>query len=224
MIRRAKHLYDAAKKIVVEHDGNFPSDEKALRRLPGVGPSTAAEIRAFSFGHDVPMIDTNIRRILARVFFRPRSEGTRSEKNTRSNLEELIPKVQPCIFLPRYKELFLFAKSLIPKGRGRAWNYAMLDLGATLCTARNHSSRCPLMKLHGKVGEFRYKKPQKKFAGSNRFYRGRIIKTLTNHSNATPSQLSKELELSLAAVRDVLRGLKRERLVLFLHGRVFLPM
>src|SRR3989338_1937241 len=121
--RRARYLHECAKKVVHEYGGKFPADFDELNKLPGIGRSTAGALLAFSFGQDTPMIDTNIRRILVRVFFK---------KN-----------------IPTDKELYVFAQQLIPRGKGRMWNYVMLDLGATLCTARNHSGDCPLMKLHG---------------------------------------------------------------------------
>ena len=219
--RRARYLHDCAKKIVHEYSGKFPNDLEELKRLPGIGLSTAGALLAFSFGEDEPMIDTNIRRILVRVFF----GGKRSKKirgrtlginSSRSDLVS-FPHV------PSDKGLYIFAKSLIPKGKGRIWNYAMLDLGATSCTARNHSDRCPLMRLHGEVGDFRYKKPQKKFHGSRRFYRGKILSLLTERKRVAPLQLGKAVALPTSALRDILRDLKRERLVVSSRGKIMLP-
>ena len=198
--RRAKYLHECAKMVVREHGGELPNDFEKLKKLPGIGLSTAGALRAFAFAKDEPMIDTNIRRILTRTFF-----NQRSGKNTRD------------------KELYLFAKSLIPKGKGRAWNYAMLDLGATFCTARNHSEKCPLIKLHGEVSDFYNKKPQKKFAGSRRFYRGRILKFLTQHRVATLRQLKKTLDLPVPLIRALLLNLQSDRLVLLSRGRIMLP-
>jgi A/G-specific adenine glycosylase len=166
--RRAKYLHLLAKEVVRSYGGKFPDDLESLLSLPGIGLSTAGALLAFAFERDVPMIDTNIRRILARVFFR-------GEK------------------VPSDKELYAFAVSIIPKGKGREWNYAMLDLGAMKCTARNHAKDCPLAKLHGEVGDFVYKKPQKKFAGSDRYYRGMIIRYLSQKSTATLAVLRNEI-------------------------------
>ena len=168
--RRAKFLHNCAKEVVINYGGKFPVTFESLVKLPGIGISTAGALLAFSFGQDTPMIDTNIRRILVRVFFK---------KN-----------------IPSDKELYAFASSIIPKGKGREWNYAMLDLGATLCTARNHSHHdleCPLSRLHGKVDDFIYKKPQKNFAGSDRFYRGKILKALTEKGSESQLEIMKQL-------------------------------
>ena len=164
--RRAKYLQLCAKEVVAKYDGKFPKTFDELIALPGIGISTGGALLAFSFKKDVPMIDTNIRRILVRMFFKKK--------------------------IPSDKELYAFASNIIPKGKGRDWNYAMLDLGATLCTARNHSLECPLMKLHGKVGDFVYKKPQKKFAGSGRFYRGKILRLLSEKGSITRTRIMKE--------------------------------
>lgn len=150
--RRAKYLHQAAKAVVREHEGKFPRDFLLLQTLPGIGRSTAAAIMSFAWNESYPMIDTNLRRILVRAFFSGK--------------------------IPSDKELFDFAKKMIPRGRGRAWNYAMLDLGAMVCTARRHSVDCPMFDFHGDVDDFIYKKPQAKFKGSKRSYRGALLKVL----------------------------------------------
>lgn len=150
--RRAKYLHQAAKAVVSEHDGKFPRDFTKLQALPGIGRSTAAAIMAFAWNEPYPMIDTNLRRILVRSFF----DGN----------------------IPSDAVLFDFAQAMIPTGRGRAWNYAMLDLGAMVCTARRHSDACPMFDFHGDVDDFVYKKPQSKFKGSKRSYRGALLKAL----------------------------------------------
>ena len=194
--RRAKYLHECAKKVVSLHEGRFPKDSITLISLPGIGISTSAALMAFAFNQDEPMIDTNIRRILTRVFFTPTM--------SRSDLDMVKPSD---------KVLYAFAKELIPKGKGREWNYAMLDLGATLCTARNHSDDCPLSTLHGNVSDFVYKKPQKKFEHSNRYYRGRILSVLTEHS-ATQKELCRLLSITEARLLPLVTKLIAEKLVI----------
>ncbi len=163
--RRAKYLHQCAKRVIEDHDGKFPRTYDALVSLPGIGRSTAGALLAFAFGRDTPMIDTNIRRILIRVFFKGKKK------------------------IPTDDELYAFAESIIPPGKGRAWNHAMLDLGATLCSARGHSSDCPLMRLHGPVGDSTWKRPQKKFAGSNRYYRGKALRALASEGSMSETRL-----------------------------------
>jgi A/G-specific adenine glycosylase len=197
--RRARYLHECAKKVLADYGGKFPDDADLLRKLPGIGISTSAAVRAFAFDEDEPMIDTNIRRILARVFFANQK-------------------------IPSDKELFLFGQSLIPKGKGRMWNYAMLDLGATLCTARHHSDDCPMKELHGLVEDFQYKKPQKPFKHSRRFYRGQIMKLL---KEAPAGLAQKELVHGLARspydIESIILDLKKEGLVVIRRSRVLLP-
>lgn len=65
--RRAVALHEAARVIVAEHGGRVPRSLGALRRLPGVGPYTAAAVASIAFGEPVPLVDTNVRRVLARA-------------------------------------------------------------------------------------------------------------------------------------------------------------
>lgn len=194
--RRAKYLHECAKQVVGSYGGKFPDNKAALESLPGIGLSTSAALLAFAFGHDEPMIDTNIRRILSRVFFPMQIQND--------------------------KALYEFAKSLIPKGKGRDWNYAMLDLGATLCTARSHSALCPMGMLHGTVEDFVYKKPQKKFADSDRFYRGRILSRLVD-GNAKKAELEKLLPRAPKRLSTLLEKLIKEKLVVKRGAQYMLP-
>jgi len=193
--RRAKYLHECAKEVSTQYGGKFPTDIPTLMTLPGIGISTSAALVAFAHGADEPMIDTNIRRVLSRVFFPLNMSRLSLDMSPRSD-----------------RELFQFAKSLIPKGMGREWNYAMLDIAATQCTARNHRDECPLQDLHGKVGDFVYKKPQKKFAQSDRYYRGRVLAHLAK-KKMNIRQLESVLDLKTKDLRVLLRKLQAEGLV-----------
>ena len=194
--RRAKFLHECAKRVMDAHAGKFPEDAVALRTLPGIGISTSAALLAFAYDHDVPMIDTNIRRILVRVFFPTR--------------------------IPSDKELYEFASALIPKGKGRMWNYAMLDVGATRCTARSHAADCPLQKLHGEVNDFVYKTPQKKFAHSDRYYRGRILAQLVE-APATGAKLRALLPHETKRLTELIDELVQEKLIVKKRNTYLLP-
>lgn len=201
--RRAKYLHECAKKVAAEYAGKFPATFKELTALPGIGMSTAGALLAFSFGEEAPMIDTNVRRILTRVFF-PQCQGV-------------------ALTLPSDKELYAFASALIPKGKGRAWNYAMLDAGATRCTARNHSPECPFVPLHGKVGDFVYKKPQKKFKESRRYYRGQILKLLATQHILDVHTLPEIFKKTDEEILSIVDDLEKERLILRRADRIMLP-
>lgn len=207
--RRAKYLHECAREVVRMYGGKFPNAEVELKKLSGIGPSTAAALISFAFDGESPMIDTNIRRILIRTFFPP-------PKLSKLNFDKKVLND---------KALYVFAKTLIPKGRGRMWNYAMLDVGATVCTARNHSNDCPLNALHGSVGDFVYKKPQSKFTDSRRYYRGRILKELAVKKHITRSGLLKIIDVDTPTMNidDILDDLKKEGLITFIHGKIALP-
>ena len=192
--RRALYLHECAKTIVKDHAGKFPNTYDALIALPGIGRSTAGALLAFVFDRDVPMIDTNIRRILVRIFYKGKN-------------------------MPNDKALYEFASDLIPKGRGRVWNYALLDIGATLCRARGHSLSCPLMQLHGRVGDFVYKKPQQKFLGSRRYFRGQLLRMLVEQKSVSMAQAERELKLSESELHEVIEALKSERIIVCSRDR-----
>jgi A/G-specific adenine glycosylase len=122
---RARNLHAAA-KVVVGSSGHFPETFEGLRALPGVGRYTAGAVASIAFGRDVPAVDGNVRRVLARVFA-VREDVTRS-------------RVQ--------RELEALATSLLPPGQVGVFNEALMELGATVCTPRTPDcSRCPLREL-----------------------------------------------------------------------------
>jgi A/G-specific adenine glycosylase len=121
--RRAVNLQRAARAVVEGHGGAFPRDVEGLRRLPGVGPYTAGAVACFAFEQDVAFMDTNIRRVLRRAGFGP---------------DEAEPQ-------PAERELLALGAALVPAGRGWAWNQAIMELGALVCTAAAPACRrCPL--------------------------------------------------------------------------------
>ncbi len=117
--RRALRLWEAARVIVAEHDGAVPREHAALLALPGVGAYTAAAVASFAFGDPQVVLDTNVRRVNARLFSGlalPSPAGTAAETR--------------------------LAAEVLPTDRDAAnrWNAAAMELGALVCTAR--SPRC----------------------------------------------------------------------------------
>jgi A/G-specific adenine glycosylase len=168
-----------------------------LRTLRGVGPSTAAGILSFAWNKPYPMIDTNIRRILKRCF-------PAYEKSTD-------------------RELFFFAQSLIPKGKGRAWNYAMLDIGAMECTARNHHNTCPFLKLHGKILDKEQQKRTLPFKETKRYLRGQIVKQLVQKQKLSFNELRNMFVSSGHDMMHVLTDMKNDGLIRVTTRCVTLP-
>ena len=117
---RARNLHAAARHVVDHHGGVFPGDAAALARLPGIGRYTAGAVASIAFGADEAAVDTNVARVLGRVF---RVRGRRGSTG-------------------RTAALWRLATRIVPSKRAGDWNQALMDLGATICVARR--PRCPV--------------------------------------------------------------------------------
>jgi A/G-specific adenine glycosylase len=157
--RRALNLHRAAVVVNDQHAGRLPDDLTGLLALPGIGPYTARAVLAFAFERDVGVVDTNAARVLARV------EGGRLT----------LGEVQRA------------ADAAVPPGDAWAWNQAMLDLGASVCTARAPAcERCPVRASCAwrgsgpdpAVGSAGVSGRQSRFDGSDRQGRGRLVDAL----------------------------------------------
>jgi len=139
---RARNLQKTAKIVMTEHGGEFPRDVEKLVELPGIGLSTAGAIASISMGLRAPILDGNVKRVLARY---TAQEGYPGE-----------PKVA--------KALWATAERLTPQTRVNHYTQAMMDLGATLCTRSKPSCLlCPLEKsceAHMLGLEIRYPVPK----------------------------------------------------------------
>ncbi len=118
---RPLRLHNIACETVARYGGELPNDHEELLSFKGIGRYTAGAIRSFAFNEDAPILDTNVMRVLHRVFV-----GTGNPKNQKNLLWEL-------------------SEALIPKGRGYDFNQALMDFGATVCTARDpYCLLCPM--------------------------------------------------------------------------------
>ena len=123
---RAVRLWGIARQAMAEHDGRLPDTLEGLMRLAGIGRYTAGAIACFAFGRPVATVDTNIRRVLWRVF--RGIEPARWPSGTAQQREALS-----------------LAEWALPAGRAYDWQQALMDLGATVCTSRRPAcERCPL--------------------------------------------------------------------------------
>jgi A/G-specific adenine glycosylase len=116
---RARNLQRAAQVVMDEFGGSLPADARMLRRLPGIGRYSAAAIASIAFGADEAALDGNIRRVLARLF--DISEPARSPHGE--------------------GRLWELARLHLPAGKAGDYNQALMDLGASVCLARQ--PRCP---------------------------------------------------------------------------------
>ena len=205
--RRALYLHRAAVAVTEQHGGVFPTDAEALRALPGVGPYTGAAIASFAGEKRVAVTDTNIARILARAVL-----GAGSAKD--------LPASQ----------ITSTANCLLPARNARDHNLALMDLGATVCTARTPSCGvCPVRGLcawlaAGSQPSATRTHSSPAFASTSRFARGRIIDTLRHSEGADLATLASGLPLSHRPhLLAYLNGLERDGLVVAREGGWSLP-
>ena len=113
---RARNLHALAKQVTSTPDGVIPSEPAALRSLPGVGAYTAGAVASFAYEKRAALVDTNVARVLHRVF-----------------APQLRPKSGPGL-----KQLWRLAEQLLPRTGKSTWthNQALMELGALVCTAR----------------------------------------------------------------------------------------
>lgn len=118
---RARNLYKCAVHITENLNGVFPDTEEELRKLPGIGPYTAAAISSIAFGRQETVVDGNVERVITRLY----------------NIETPLPDSRP--------ELRLLAEQITPEHRPGDYAQAIMDLGATVCTPRvlKCVGRCP---------------------------------------------------------------------------------
>jgi A/G-specific adenine glycosylase len=112
---RARNLHKAAKEVTKKFSGKVPSDYKTLLTLPGVGPYTAAAVASIAGNNDVAVVDANVNRIFARIF----------------NIDEPIKNKGSQL------KVHQIANALLPKGKARIFNQALMDFGGLVCTPKS---------------------------------------------------------------------------------------
>jgi A/G-specific adenine glycosylase len=123
---RARNLHRSAQIIVEQHGGQVPIDPDQLARLPGIGRYTLGAILSIAFGQPAPILDGNVRRVLARVFA--------IQDDVRAPAPE--------------RTLWALSEALVPTDAPGPFNEALMDLGATLCIpSRPRCLACPVMPL-----------------------------------------------------------------------------
>ena len=194
--RRARNLWRAASAITERHEGDVPCGLDELLALPGVGPYTARAVQTFAFGMDTGVVDTNVGRILARWAGR---------------------RLQPA-------EAQELADRLVPAGTGWAWNQAMMDLGAEVCTKRApRCGDCPVTQWCAWAGSDSpdpadrsagVSTRQARFEGSDRQARGRLLAALASGPLETErAAAAMGLEYDVARAQRLVAELIAESLV-----------
>jgi A/G-specific adenine glycosylase len=191
--RRAVALSDAARAIVRDHAGRVPSSVADLQRLPGVGSYTAAAVASLAFDAPVAAVDTNVRRVVARVHL-----GAEAHDSA-----------------PR--EISRVAEGWLDRRNPGAWNSAVMDLGREVCRPSPRCSVCPLARtcrfLASGASTSRAPRRQGRFEGSSRQVRGAVVDLLRAHDSLTLARLSGGTGFELDRIVDAVRGLAADGVV-----------
>jgi A/G-specific adenine glycosylase len=169
--RRARYLHLAAGRIVADHDGRVPDDEASLRALPGVGEYTAAAVLAFAFGRRSLVLDTNVRRVLARAIDGRERQPASISAVERSTAEAVWPRRD---------------------ARAARWSAAVMELGALVCTARAPAcDTCPIRTrcswhAAGRPADAVAPRRQAAYEGSDRQARGAVMAALRDSDGPVP--------------------------------------
>ena len=123
---RPRRLHAIARESVTRYGGALPSDEETLLSFKGIGAYTAGAIRSFAFGQRAAILDTNVARVLFRVFVARGDPKAHAMK----------------------RHLWALSETLVPRKHVFDFNQGLMDLGATVCTARNPKCAvCPLRRM-----------------------------------------------------------------------------
>jgi A/G-specific adenine glycosylase len=162
--RRAKRLHECAVAISTEYDDVVPRDVDTLLTLPGVGAYTARAVACFAYRANVPVVDTNVRRVVTRAV-----HGSADAPASTRDLD-------------------MVAALLPPDDTAPTFSAALMELGATVCTARSpRCGICPLSRCRWRTAGFpasTVARRVQRYAGTDRQVRGRLLDVL--RGNTTP--------------------------------------
>ena len=184
---RAKYLHEAATQVVEDYDGAFPETPEALQELMGVGPYTANAVASFAFNNGDAVVDTNVKRVLYRAFDIPDDDAAFETA----------------------------AADLMPAGRSRVWNNAIMELGGVACgkTPNCDTVGCPWREWCHAYESGDFTAPdvptQPSFEGSRRQMRGRVIRALGEYDELTLDKLGPRVRVDYGGEtgEEWLRGL-----------------
>jgi A/G-specific adenine glycosylase len=129
---RPLRLRDIARTVLAQHGGKLPRTKDALLKLKGIGRYTAGAVLTFAYGQAEPILDTNVRRVLRRIFC-----GARA---------------------PSDRDLWALAERLLPPKHAYNFNQALMDFGATVCTAR--APACPTCPMRRMCAAYAHLRPR----------------------------------------------------------------
>ncbi len=199
---RARYLHEAAAEIEEEFDGGFPESPEELQELQGVGPYTANAVASFAFNTGNAVVDTNVKRVLYRAFSAPDEDREFEDR----------------------------ANELMPEGRSRIWNNAIMELGAVACgkTPRCDEAGCPWREWCDAYETGDFSAPdvptQSPFVGSRRQKRARAVRVLGEYDELPLSDLGPRVRVDYGGetgeewLRGLLSDLEDDGLVEFVSG------
>lgn len=177
--RRALRLHECSRVLAAEHGDEVPTDVEVLLGLPGIGAYTARAVACFAYGQRVPVVDTNVRRVVARAVHGRAEAGNPSSRD--------LPETE----------------ALLPARTDHAATFsaALMELGATVCTARDPDcAHCPLPRCAwveaGRPASDIVRRTQK-YEGTDRQARGRLLDVLRAATGPV-----ERIRLDLAWTRD----------------------
>ncbi len=228
---RAVRLQSIARQVIAAYDGCIPDSIEELLKLKGIGRYTAGAIACFAYRKQVATVDTNIRRVLHRIFL---------------GLEYPAPRLND-------SQLLTLAEQVLPPGEAYNWNQALMDLGATICSSNNpQCTRCPVQescKAFAELGQYSLfpagdvfpqlrKVAEKKvgyqtrpFTSTNRYFRGRIVdllRTVPAGQRMTLDALGPKIKPGFCAddlpwLQKIVAGLAKDGLLDYAGDGVRLP-
>lgn len=184
--RRALRLHECAGVLAADHADTVPTDVDVLLTLPGIGAYTARAVACFAYGQRVPVVDTNVRRVIARAVHGSAEPGNPSTRRDLADVDALLPRT---------------------RSRAAVFSAALMELGATVCTARTPDcARCPLADCAwvaaGRPAHTGPARKAQKFVGTDRQVRGRLLDVLRDTTGPVERAALDEVWLADTAQRD----------------------
>lgn len=197
--RRALYLQKTAKQIMEKHNGVFPKDIASLKKLPGIGEYTAGAIACFAFDEQVAVVDTNVRRVILTQFPISNSKCPMSNRELQIIADQLLPK-----------GVLRLRSGRLLKTNASEWNQALMDYAA--CVLKKE--KIPIVK-------------QSRFVGSDRYYRGRVVKILLHKHSLPLGDLGRMIKedfspQDLLWLRKIIDKMIKEKIILEKKNRVLL--
>ncbi len=191
--RRGVALHEAARAIVRDHDGRVPRGLDALRRLPGLGPYTAAAVASIGYGEPVAAVDTNVRRVCARAIHGAEPDEVSGERLAADTQDWLDPSAPG------------------------DWNQALMDLGRVFCRPAPRCDGCPLaphcrFRTDGRTGRPSLRR-QSPFEGSARQVRGAVVEVLRGIRSASAEALAERTGHGPRAIATATESLVHDRIL-----------